>query len=293
MIPPLVVPHCPKEDSLLSFKKWRSTQQRHYVHSILLLCTGVYSLFCLPSNGQNLGPTPSLAIHLSPQVLYDEETGAYHSTFYSSKIASSSQVTPDHLSTGLVETTFIRVGLRTKDFSAYDFRWGVGLLNMDYIRTPYSMGITLLEYAKYGLLEHELKWVNVRVGPSILLGSTRNYITLRTVGIGGITTIQPGTFSYAGLAPEADLMFRKRTYEFGYQGELEVFLGNIFYVSGAYSHKRFAAGLKPQFDRISGSVGVRINAYISLLGSYTMESAKAGSSTLSRFYISFSTGITI
>ncbi|MBX2822318.1 MAG: hypothetical protein KTR29_21660 [Rhodothermaceae bacterium] len=144
-------------------------------------------LFCFFSSSsklqaQTLGPIPELAVEFAPYFFYDLDQEAFYSHILYSKIASSSQVAPGLKSTGIVQTIFMSIGTRTNNFEEYDFRWRLGLLNMDVIRLPLSMGVTLFDYDKSNRMELDLKWVNLRLGPSVYFGNPSNYFTLRDIG---------------------------------------------------------------------------------------------------------------
>ena len=92
-----------------------------------------------------------LGIEIVPRGVYDYTSDAYYAEIMYSRIASSQQIDPTSKGIGLVRTVFLSAGARTQDFSTFDFRWRAGLIDMDFIRTPLSMGLTLIDYNKSGL----------------------------------------------------------------------------------------------------------------------------------------------
>ena len=240
--------------------------------------------------GQTVGPVPELAAELSPHFMYDLNEDIYYSQLRYAKIASTSQVLPENNSVGVVYTTFLSAGMRTKNFEDTEFRWRAGLLHMDLIRLPISMGVTLIDYNQSGYLDLDVKWINLRLGPSVYIGNPRNYFTLRGVGHAGITTFRFGTFSYQGLASAPDLNFRKRSYEVGYIGEVQVFMLNTLQLGASLHHRHMLGGIRPKIYEIQGSLGFRINGELSLIGSYVMEFVDAGSSSLDRSYFGLGIG---
>ena len=242
------------------------------------------------AKAQTVGPVPELAAELSPHFTYDHSNNIYYSLIKYAKVASTTQVLPQDNSIGTVYTTFLSAGVRTKDFDDVEFRWRAGLLNMDLIRLPISMGITLVDYNQSGYLDMDVKWVNLRLGPSVYVGSKRNYFTLRAVGQAGITTFRFGTFAYDGLASNQDLNFRKRSYEVGYTGEMKFFLFNTLQLSAALHHRHMLGGIRPQLYELHGSLGFRVTGELSLIGSYSFEKVDAGSSSLDRSYIALGVG---
>ena len=263
-----------------------------FFQRIYLFLLFIALLPALPSRAQTVGPVPELAAELSPHFTYDLENNIYYSLIKYAKVASTAQVLPNNnsKSTGTVYTTFLSAGLRTIDFDDVEFRWRAGLLNMDLIRLPISMGATLLDYNQSEHLDLDVKWVNLRLGPSVYIGNPRNYFTLRAVGQAGITTFRFGTFAYEGLASNQDLNFRKRSYEVGYIGEMKVFLFNTLQLSAALHHRHMLGGIRPLVYELQGSLGFRINGELSLIGSYSFEMVEAGSSSLDRYYIALGVG---
>ena len=243
-----------------------------------------------PLFSQTVGPVPSLAIELAPSFQYDLSNDAFYSRISYSRIASSDQVSPLHKSAGVVQTVFLSIGTRTKDFSDLDFRWRAGLLNMDMVRLPLSMGVTLLDFNQVEQIDLDIQWFNLRLGPSIYLGNPRTYLTMKAVGTLGLTTARLGRFSFEGLASLEDLSFRKRSYEVGYIGEIQLFLSNLVFTEASFQHRHLLGGIRPKLYTITGVIGVRISSYLSLRGSYILEAARASSSSLERDYLSIGLG---
>lgn len=254
--------------------------------------------FCFYSNSskiqaQTLGPIPELAVEFAPYFFYDLDQEAFYSHILYSKIASSSQVAPELKSTGLVQTIFMSVGTRTNNFEDYDFRWRLGLLNMDVIRLPISMGVTLFDYDKSNRMELDLRWVNLRLGPSVYFGNPSNYFTLRAIGSVGLTTAKFGNFAYEGLASTEGLFLRKRSYEVGYLGEAFLFFANKIVLSGTYSHRHILGGIRPRIYTVKGILGVRVNTNVTIHGSYSIEATKSGESSLENSFVGFGLGLLI
>ena len=245
------------------------------------------------AQAQTLGPIPELAVEFAPYFFYDLDQEAFYSQILYSKVASSSQVAPELKSTGIVQTIFMSIGTRTTNFEDYDFRWRLGLLNMDVIRLPLSMGVTLFDYDKSNRMELDLRWVNLRLGPSVYFGNPSNYFTLRAIGSIGLTTAKFGDFAYEGLASAEGLSLRKRSYEVGYLGETFLFFANKFIISGTYSHRHILGGIRPKIYAVKGILGVRVNSNVTIHGSYSIEATKAGQSTLDNSFVGFGLGLLI
>ena len=251
-----------------------------------------FSFFLAPPlKSQTVGPVPELAAELSPHFVYDLGENIYYSQLAYSKVASSIQVAPEINSAGSVYTTFLSIGARTKDFDEVDFRWRAGLLHMDLIRIPISMGATLIDYNQSGYIDLDVRWINLRLGPSVYLGNPRNYFTLRAVGHAGITTVRFGDFAYEGLASTQDLSLRKRSYEVGYLGELKIFFLNTVQIATSLKYRHMLGGIRPQIYEAKGSLGFRLNGELSLSWSYALEVVEAGSSSLDRSYLGVSMGV--
>ena len=266
-------------------------------HAQFILITGV--LFtCFISNNQTalsqtLGPIPQLALEVAPYLTYEMDEEVFYSQVLYSKVAPPAQFAPDSRSTGLIQTVFLSAGTRTKDFARYDFRWRAGLLNMDIIRFPLSMGITLFDYNQADRLETDFRWFNLRVGPSFYAGDTRNYFTLRLIGSLGLTTATFGEFSYAGLSTSEGLSLRKRSYEVGYLGEFFFFFASRFGISGSFSHRHLLGGIRPLIYTINSTLGARINEFISFRIIYTIEASYVGSSSLDKSFVGLGLGLLI
>ena len=166
------------------------------------------------------------------------------------------------------------------DFADPVFRWRAGLLDMDFLRTPVSMGVTLLDFNYRDRIESEIRWVNLRVGPALYLGNSKTYFSLRAIAQGGLTTSQFGTFAYTGLAPSAELNRRKRSYEVGYAGEAELFLFSRISLKASFSHRHLLGGIRPQLYHAMLIAGFRVSPSTSIITSYELEEARAASSKL-------------
>lgn len=264
-----------------------------FSRTAVLLCVLFSWISGSPSQiyGQTLGPVPDLAVEFAPKFSYGLDDEAFFNQIFYSKISSASQVVPEYTSTGIVHTIFMSAGTRTKNFENYDFRWRAGLLDMDITRLPFSFGATLLDINNADRLETDIRWANFRVGPSLYYGTPSNYFTLRVVGAAGLTTVKLGDFTYNGLSTGEGLALRKRSYEVGYKGELFVFFADRIAISGSYSHRRMMGGIEPKFFMIEGVLGVRVNQFVTIQGSYTLEASKSGSSSLDKSFIGFGMGL--
>ncbi len=243
--------------------------------------------------GQVVGPINNLGMQISPEFRYDriiqeDAEHAYYAQLRYARLAPSSQVSPDSRSAGLVNTLFFSAGARTKDFDTFEFRWRAGLLDMDITRIPLSMGVTLIDYNQSELLDVDVKWANLRFGPSIYLGTSRTFFTLRAVGTGGITTLRPGMFAYEGLASQENLTLRKRSYEIGYLGEFEIFLANVFYLAGRLEHRNLLGGIRPRFYEATGYLGIKFDSRFSARATYSFENSRARQSSIDRHILGIS-----
>lgn len=234
------------------------------------------------ATAQIAGSIPDLAIELSPQFFYDYDNDAYYSQLMYSRIASSLQIDPDSKGTGLARTAILAAGARSADLKSYDFRWRVGVIDMDLVRTPLSMGLTLIDYDKSGFLDLDVRWVNLRLGPSIYIGNERSFFALRAVGVGGLTTIRMGDFAYDGLGAVSELNTKKRSYEVGYLGEVRVLLGNLVSLQSTFQYRNQLGGLRPNIYQLRGFLGFRFTEGFSLMGTFLAEEASVGSSTVRR-----------
>lgn len=234
------------------------------------------------SSAQIAGSIPDLAIEISPRFFYDYENEGYYGQLMYSRIASSLQIDPDAKGTGLARTAILSAGVRSSDFSTFDFRWRVGVIDMDLIRTPLSMGLTLIDYDKSGFLDLDVKWVNLRLGPSVYLGSDRSFVAIRAVGTGGLTTIRPGAFAYSGLRSLEEISTKRRSYEAGYLGEIRILLANVVSLEALYQYRNQLGGIRPNIVQARGMLGFRITPTFSVLGTFLIEETSAGSSTIRR-----------
>ena len=232
--------------------------------------------------GQIAGSVPDLAIELAPHAFYDYENEAYYGQFTYSRIASALQIDPDSKGTGLARTAILSAGARSSDLEMFDFRWRVGIIDMDLIRTPLSMGLTLVDYDKSGFLELDVKWVNLRLGPSIYIGNERSHFALRAVGVGGLTTTKMGTFAYTGLGLAEEVNTRKRSYEIGYLGEMRILIANVVSVETSYRFRNQLGGLRPNIVQLRGFLGFRFSDTFSLAGTFLIEETTASSFKITR-----------
>ena len=243
------------------------------------------------AEGQTVGPVPELALELAPSFNYSLSDQTFFSEVRYSRIASTDQINGGSKSTGLVQTVFLSVGTRTEDFEDYEFRWRAGLLHMDLIRLPISLGATLLDYNQAGYMDVDFQWFNFRLGPSIYLGNQRTYFTLRTVGNIGLTTAELGDFMHEGLSTREGLSLRKRSYEVGYTGELHFYFANLISINGTLQFRHLLGGIRPKVYTIKGLVGVRATDYLSFLATYSIYITRSGTSTTDQNFIGLGLGI--
>ena len=229
---------------------------------------------------------PQLGIEVSLQGRYDHEFGTFHSNLMYARVASAQQIDPGSKGIGLVRTVFLAAGARTENFDTYDFRWRAGLITMDFVRTPLSMGLTLVDYNKIDLLELDVRWINLRLGPSLYIGSNTTYFTLKAVGTGGVTTMKIGTFAYTGLEAASELNSRKRNYEIGYLGEAKILINDRVYLAGEFQYRHLLGGLRPKRYTATGRLGVRVSDVIHLEGFYSLEEMRLARTSLDRQLIS-------
>ncbi len=255
-----------------------------YFHKILclLVALGVAFLPQQSATAQIAGSIPDLAIEVSPRFFYDFDNEDYYGHLTYSRIASSLQIDPDSKGTGLARTAILSAGVRSADLEAFDFRWRVGVIDMDLVRTPLSMGLTLIDYDKSSFLDLDVRWVNLRLGPSIYIGNERSFFALRGVGVGGLTTIRMGDFAYTGLGSSDDLNTKKRSYEIGYLGEVRILLGNLVSLQSTFQYRNQLGGLRPNIYQLRGYLGFRFTEGFSLMGTFLAEEASVGSSTVRR-----------
>lgn len=239
----------------------------------IVCCTSLFLIRPSSTQAQAVGNIPDLGIEISPRLLYDASSSSLFAHVLYARIASLDQVDPNGRGMGDIKTIFLAAGARSKDLQTPDFRWRAGLIAMDLIRTPISMGLSVIDYDQSGLPDTDVKWLNLRIGPSLFLGNERTHFALRAVGTGGITTLKLGTFSYTRLGFEEEVNTRKRSYEVGYQGEVRILLKNFISIIAHYQHRNLLGGLRPTFDRATGKLGFKFSSALSAQGIYFIEEA--------------------
>lgn len=232
-----------------------------------------------PVQAQAVGNIPDLGIEISPKFLYDESSSSIFAHVLYARIASLAQIDPNAKGMGDIKTIFFAAGARSKDLQTPDFRWRAGLIAMDLIRTPISMGLSVIDYDQSGLLDTDVKWINLRIGPSLFLGNERTHFAIRAIGTGGITTLKLGSFSYSRLGFEEEINTRKRSYEVGYQGEVRILLKNFVSIIAHYQHRNLLGGIRPTFQRATGKLGFKFSPAVSLQGIYFIEEATVNPAT--------------
>lgn len=238
------------------------------------------------------GAFQDMALEITPQFFYDYENSAYFGQLMYSRVASSIEIDPDAKGTGQARTAILVAGVRSDNFDSFDFRYRIGAIDMDLIRTPLSMGLTLLDFDKTGFLETDMRWVNLRLGPSLYLGNERSHIALRGVGIGGLSTIKMGNFYYAGVNALPDITNRKRSYEVGYKGEIRVLIANRLSIQAYYQHRNQLGGARPQMDTIQGLLGVHLSDTASLLLNFLATKTNIGTSDIYQRGVGFNFNLT-
>lgn len=225
---------------------------------------------------------PSLGIELAPQATYDYTADAYHAALTYARIASLQQIDPSARGMGSIRTLFVSAGVRSERFETVDFRWRAGLIEMDFVRTPISMGLTLIDYNKVDLLELDVRWVNLRLGPSVFVGTPATNFSLKAVGTGGVTTMKMGTFAYTGLETRDELRARKRSYEIGYLGQAQLLIASRVELNGSLQYRHLLGGLRPERYRFTGTLGVFLGKSLAIYGSYIIEDMRLARSSMDR-----------
>ncbi len=223
-------------------------------------------------------PVDLPAVELSPRVFYLPVSGSYHAELGYIRLASPDELDPGAGGTGRVETLLLSAGVRTTDLTTFDFRWRAGLIDMDLVRTPLSIGLTLFDFNRAGWMDTDFRWVNLRLGPSLLIQTPRFFFSLRAIGSAGLTTVKLGSFLYEGLGPE--ILERRRSYELGYAGDLHVMLLSRLSMQALFAYRTMLGGGRPQFYRLTGALGVRFASAATVHLIYTVEDASIGFNNL-------------
>ncbi|MDZ4698621.1 MAG: hypothetical protein SH809_02850 [Rhodothermales bacterium] len=232
-----------------------------------------------PARAQTtLFPIDLPAIEFAPRFYFLPLSGSYHADLLYTRLASPDELDPGAGSSGRVETLLLAAGVRSVDLKTFDFRWRAGLIEMDLVRTPLSIGLTLFDFNRTGWMDTDFRWVNLRLGPSLLIRSSRFFFSLRAIGSAGLTTVKIGSFLYDGLGPE--ILARRRSYELGYAGDLHVMLWERISIQALFSYRTMLGGGRPQFYRLSGAVGGRLTPTVSIHLMYTVEDANIGTNNL-------------
>ncbi|MEZ4698708.1 MAG: hypothetical protein R2834_00140 [Rhodothermales bacterium] len=240
---------------------------------IAVLACAAYAV--LPASAQTtLFPVELPALEVTTHVSYHPLNGAYLTDFTYIRLASPEELDPSSGGTGRVETVILSAGARSNDGTTLDFRWRAGLIDMDLVRTPLSMGLTLFDFNRTGWMDTDFRWVNLRLGPSVFLGSPRSFIALRAIGSAGLTTVKLGSFMYDGLGSE--IRERRRSYELGYLGDLHILLWDRLSMQGIFAYRTMLGGGRPQFYRATGTIGARFSQALSGHLVYQIEEAHVG-----------------
>ena len=192
------------------------------------------------------------------------------------RIVSTTEIDPDERATGRVETMMLSIGFRANHTGSPDLRWRAGLLNLDIIRSPVSVGITLADYNKSGTKDIDARWIDLRIGPSLYLGNTRNGFIVRATGNAGANSLLLGEPFYGKFRDIA--LERIRTYEVGYLGEARIHLFDRVAVGGLFTHRTFLGEFKSgptpskaKFYQLQGNFTVNLNQFIKVHFVYYME----------------------
>ncbi len=255
------------------------------LRNALVLCvvTATMSLFLpgllMPAKAQtSLFPVELPAIELTPRVYYLPVSGSYHADLSYTRLASPEELDPGSGGIGRVETLLLSAGVRSVDLETFDVRWRAGLIEMDLVRTPLSIGLTLFDFNRVGWMDTDFRWVNLRLGPSLVIGSYRTFLSLRAIGSAGLTTVKMGSFLYDGLGPE--ILERRRSYELGYTGDLHIMLWERISMQALFSYRTMLGGGRPEFYRLSGALGGRLSPAIVIHAVYLVEDTSIGTNNI-------------
>ena len=255
---------------------------RHLAHGRLFcLLFSIFFLPFLPLSAQSLSTNQNgPRIEFAPFFDYFSNTDSsfYQAALRYARLASPQQIDPSVSAIGDVEIARVEIAGRTHNLGSIDFRFRATLVDMDIHRTPISIGMTLLDYNQAGPHETDIQWANLRLGPGILLGDERNFFSLRARGQAGLTTLKLGTALYRGLGPDA--ASRKRTYEIGYDGQIEFLIAGRVNFNSQFGYRSLVGGARPKMYHLTGALQLFITPNVSLLGSYTIEQTRIGSSRI-------------
>jgi hypothetical protein len=223
-----------------------------------------------------LFPRELPALEFSGQVTTIPAADAYLGRLIYVRLASPEELAPSSAGTGRLETVILAAGTRSTDLSTFDFRWRLALIDTDLIRSPLSLGLTLFDFNRIDWLDADYRWVNLRLGPSLFLGTPLSFFSVRAIGSAGLTSAKLGGFLYDGLGPEIRVL--RRGYELGYAGEVHALIRNRVSVQAILAYRTLLGGGRPQLYRATGSIGGRIGATLAIHATFTAEEARIGRS---------------
>ncbi len=160
-----------------------------------------------------------------------------------------------------MDTGFMRMsmmtlmgGIRFGIGDSTEFRWRAGLLDTDMIRKFFSVGWTIVDYNKAGILERDFTYVNLRLGPALRLGSPRLSTIAQVAGSIGGSEIILGETNYSGSGLDKDK--KLSGFEAGYKSMLSLIMRR-FTVSVDYGERIIGDTPEPHFKTLGVGAQVR------------------------------------
>jgi hypothetical protein len=145
-------------------------------------------------------------------------------------------------------------GIRFGAGDSTEFRWRVGLFDTDMIRKFFSVGWTIVDYNKAGMLERDFTYVNLRLGPALRLGNPRFSAIAQVAGSIGGSEIILGETNYPGSGLDKDK--KLSGFEAGYKSMLSLVMRR-FTVSADYGERIIGDTPEPHFKTLGVGAQVR------------------------------------
>ena len=187
-----------------------------------------------------------------------------------------------HSPLGYFSSTYFAAGARfLTDRDSTSFVWRAGLVDAEFQRKIWVVGVTIVDLDRSGPLDRNFRWANGRIGPGFTIGGKSFSISPQFVGVVGSSSLILGKENYGALGKNADSTFAG--IEAGFRAALPVSIGRRILLVGMYTDRTLIDGPEPHFKTVSGELRVRLGKRrksVTFFASYRRETVNFNNSSL-------------
>ncbi len=167
------------------------------------------------------------------------------------------------------------------DRDSTSFVWRIGLVDAEFQRKIWIIGVTIVDLDRSGSLDRNFRWANGRIGPGFTIGGKKLSISPQFVGVIGSSSLILGKENYSALGKNADSTFAG--IEAGFRAALPVRIGRRVLLVGMYTDRTLIDGPEPHFKTFLGELRVHLGKRrksVTFFANYRRETVSFNNSSL-------------